>query len=94
MSDLKSTTDEKFAKQDAKLSKLETKMAQYRARIARVQAQLNQEQRRARTHRLITLGAELERLVGRELDVDEVAGLLKSTACLHDPAEHADGGEG
>lgn len=96
MSDLKSTTDEKFASEEAKLTALETRMEQYRVRAARIQAQLNQEQRRARAHRLITLGAELERLVGRELDVDEVAGLLKLTDRPHDPAtqEHADGGEG
>ena len=80
----------------AKLSKAEQKAEQYKVRIARLQAQLNQEQRRARAHRLILLGAELERLVGRELDVDEVAGLLKLTDRPHDPAtqEHADGGEG
>ena len=91
---MKRAMSEKVAEQDAKLTALEMKMERYKVRIARVQAQLSQEQRRARAHRLITLGAELERLVGRELDVDEVAGLLKSTACLHDPAEHADGGEG
>lgn len=93
---LRSTTDEKFASEEAKLTALETRMEQYRVRAARIQAQLNQEQRRARAHRLITLGAELERLVGRELDVDEVAGLLKLTDRPHDPAtqEHADGGEG
>lgn len=94
MVDMKRAMSEKVAEQDAKLTALEMKMERYKTRIARVQAQLNQAQRRARAHRLITLGAELERLVGRELDVDEVAGLLKSTACPHDPAEHADGGEG
>lgn len=82
---MKSTTDEKFAEQDAKLTALEKRMEQYRARIARVQAQLNQEQRRARAHRLIQLGAELERLVGRELSVDEVAGLLNLADHQHDP---------
>lgn len=91
---MKRAMSEKVAEQDEKVSKLEARMEQYKVRIARVQAQLSQEQRKARTHRLITLGAELERLVGRELDVDEVTGLLKSTACPHDPAEHADGGEG
>lgn len=93
---LRSTTDEKLAEQDAKLKALEMKMEQYRVRATRIQAQLNQEQRRARAHRLITLGAELERLAGRELRVEEVAGLLQLTDRPHDPAtqEHADGGEG
>lgn len=89
---MKRATSEKIAElEDAK-----KKAEQYKARIARVQAQLNQEQRRARTHRLITLGAEIERLVGREVSVDELAGLLKLTDRPHDPAtqEHADGGEG
>lgn len=82
---MKQAMSEKVAKQEAKLSKLEMKREQYKARIARVQAQLTQEQRRARTHRLITLGAELERLVGREVSVDEVAGLLNLADHHHDP---------
>lgn len=81
----KRAMSEKVAEQDAKLSKLEMKMERYKVRIARVQAQLSQEQRRARTHRLITLGAELERLVGREVSVDEVAGLLNLADHQHDP---------
>lgn len=91
---LRSTTDEKLAEQDAKLKALEMKMEQYRVRATRIQAQLNQEQRRARAHRLITLGAELERLVGRELSVDEVAGLLNLADRPHDPTEHAGSGSG
>lgn len=94
MSDLKSTTDEKFASEEAKLTALETRMEQYRVRAARIQAQLNQEQRRARAHRLITLGAELERLVGREVSVDELAGLLNLADRPHDPTEHAGSGSG
>ena len=82
---MKSTTDEMFASEEAKLEKYEARMEQYRVRVARIQAQLNQEQRRARTHRLITLGAELERLVGREVSVDEVAGLLNLADHQHDP---------
>lgn len=85
MSDLKSTTDEKFASEEAKLTALETRMEQYRVRAARIQAQLNQEQRRARAHRLITLGAELERVMGREVSVEEVAGLVGLADCPHDP---------
>lgn len=60
----------------AKVEKAEKKAEQYRVRAARIQAQLSQEQRRARTHRLITLGAELERVMGREVSVEEVAGLV------------------
>ena len=91
---MKSTTDEMFASEEAKLEKYEARMEQYRIRAARLQAQLTKEQRKARTHRLITLGAELERLVGRELSVDEVAGLLNLADRPHDPTEHAGSGSG
>lgn len=82
---LRSTTDEKFASEEAKLTALETRMEQYRVRAARIQAQLNQEQRRARAHRLILLGAELERVVGREVKPEEVEGLVVLADHHHDP---------
>ena len=91
---MKQAMSEKVAEQDAKLSKLEERNEQYKVRIARLQAQLNQEQRRARAHRLITLGAEIERLVGREVSVDELAGLLNLADRPHDPTEHAGSGSG
>lgn len=82
---LRSTTDEKFASEEAKLMALETRMERYRIRAARLQAQLTKEQRKARVHRLITLGAELERVMGREVSVDEVAGLVGLADHQHDP---------
>ena len=82
---MKQAMSKKVAEQDAKLTALEMKMERYKTRIARVQAQLNQEQRRARAHRLITLGAELERVMGREVSVEEVAGLVGLADCPHDP---------
>lgn len=82
---MRSTTDEKFASEEAKLMALETRMERYRIRAARLQAQLTKEQRKARVHRLITLGAELERVMGREVSVDEVAGLVGLADHHHDP---------
>ena len=82
---MKRATSEKIAELEDAKKKAEKKAEQYKARIARVQAQLNQEQRRARTHRLIMVGAELERLVGREVAPEEVEGLLNLADHHHDP---------
>ena len=58
------------------LSGLEVKIQRTRARLERAQARASSEERRRRTHRLITVGAEVEKAVGVELTPERVRHLI------------------
>ena len=60
-----------------KLSGLEVKIQRTRARLERAQARTSSEARRKRTHRLITVGAEVEKAAGRELTAEQVRHLIE-----------------
>ena len=56
---------------DEEILALEQKIQQAREKIRRTKAQRSQAQRKARTHRLIEIGAIVESVLGRELDDDD-----------------------
>ena len=55
-----------------KRDKAQKKLAQYDEQIKRMEKQAIEEERKARTHKLIVCGAELASLFGKVLELDEV----------------------
>ena len=62
---------------DNEILTLEKKIQQAREKIKRTKAQRSEAQRKARTHRLIEIGAIVESVLGRELDDDDKIRLEK-----------------
>ena len=64
------------AELQAELGQLELKIQRTRAGLERAQARASSEERRRRAHRLITVGAEVERTVGGGLTPERVRHLI------------------
>ena len=58
------------------MSDLEAKIQRTKARLERAQARASSEARRKRAHRLITVGAEIERAVGDGMTPERVQHLI------------------
>ena len=64
------------AELQAELGQLELKIQRIKARLERAQARASSEARRKRAHRLITVGAEIERAVGDGMTPERVQHLI------------------
>ena len=63
---------ERVAEVKKKREKTKKKLEQYDEQIKRMEKQAIEEERKARTHKLIVCGAELASLFGKVLELDEV----------------------
>ena len=60
---------------DTRLEKLQEKEAQIKAQIKQEKAKLKSQERKARNHRLIEIGAMVESALGRPVEKDEMERL-------------------
>ncbi|MCI6158030.1 MAG: hypothetical protein SOV43_06285 [Selenomonadaceae bacterium] len=74
-----------------KLHRQQEQLLKHEFQEIRLEHELAQAKRKARTHRLITLGAEIEACLGSALTVEEVR-ILCSYALEHGYREFADSG--
>lgn len=73
---------------DEQLMELKERRDQLNARIQKIQARKNAKARKARTHRLIQVGAIVETAIGRECDEAErgtISHNLNSMVSVYDP---------
>ena len=59
-----------------RIAELQQRQAQLRAQEKRLRAKQNEAERKARTHRLIQIGATVESVLGRPIDENELPKLI------------------
>ena len=78
---------------DEQIKELREKRDQLNARIQKIQARENAKARKARTHRLIQVGATVESVMQMELDTEEsrtaLMHALERVVSVYDPARGA-----
>lgn len=65
-------SEKDIARLEAAIEKKRKRIMQLEKQVSRIQSQTSSSERRKRAHRLISIGAELEHLAGRELTIDDV----------------------
>ena len=68
--------DERIEEKQVQLKKLMEKTKAYGEQIKKLQAQKSESDRKARTHRLIEIGATVESVLGRSIEKDELPRLM------------------
>jgi hypothetical protein len=70
--------------EEERLAELDKRMEQLKAKKQMLQAQINQKERKARTRRLIQIGAIFEQYFGVQLNPEMAADIIKNLRELAD----------
>ena len=73
----KRTIDERIQEKDNMMQQLLTKAKQYEAQIRQLEKRKKEEERKARTHRLITIGGAVSAVLGRDFVEGDDMRLMK-----------------
>lgn len=76
--------------EEERLAELDQRMEQLKAKKQQLQAQINQKERKARTRRLIQIGAIFEQYFGVQVNEQVATNVIKN---LHDLAVREERGE-
>ena len=69
------TYEERIQEKDLRIEKLQQELKQYETQRKQLLKRQKEEERKIRTHRLIEIGAAVESVLGRAIEIDEIPKL-------------------
>ena len=70
------TYEERIQEKDLRIEKLQQELKQYEAQRKQLRKRQKEEERKIRTHRLIEIGAAVESVLGRAIEIEEIPTLI------------------
>lgn len=70
------TSEERIQEKDLRIEKLQQELKQYEAQRKQLRKRQKEEERKIRTHRLIEIGAAVESVLGRAIEIEEIPTLI------------------
>ena len=70
------TYEERIQEKDLRIEKLAQKLKRYEAQKKQLEKRRKEEERKIRTHRLIEIGAAVESVLGRCIELEEIPKLI------------------
>ena len=74
------TYEERIQEKDLRIEKLAQELKRYEAQKKQLEKRKKEEERKIRTHRLIEIGAAVESVLGRCIELEEIPKLNKQEA--------------
>ena len=70
------TYEERIQEKDLRIGKLAQELKRYEAQKKQLEKRRKEEERKIRTHRLIEIGAAVESVLGRCIEIEEIPKLI------------------